>query len=154
MIKLNRATAVASTVALSGLALAGCSGSSSSPTTSSPAATSATSTASPTGSPTSSPTASPSIIGGEAACTKVALGAAVTTTGIKVQSVDTFACAKGWAVVIATVGPSAATAVTSTYVFEAEGQFWIPKDRASVCGTSQATAMVPAAIYQKACQTN
>jgi hypothetical protein len=52
--------------------------------------------------------------------------------------------------------------INVTYVFEAEGQFWVPKDRAAVCGTIAADApasrpadsQVPDAIWATACNTN
>ena len=39
-----------------------------------------------------------------------------------------------------------------TAVFQAEGQFWVPKDRAEVCVSPG--NQVPEAIYQPACETN
>ena len=66
---------------------------------------------------------------------------------------DAYRCADGWAVAFPEVGPES-TAVTVTAVFEAEGQFWIPKDRAEVCGDSAATSEVPASLFRDACQTN
>jgi hypothetical protein len=65
-------------------------------------------------------------------------------------------------VLFPTIGTTEDDAVTVTAVLEAEGQFWIVKDRADVCGTPDANdptkvpadAQVPAAIYQPACNTN
>ena len=64
-----------------------------------------------------------------------------------------FRCADGWAVAFPNSG-SGDTAVTVTVVMEAEGQFWIPKDRAKVCGDSAADSEVPKQLYRDACQTN
>lgn len=64
-----------------------------------------------------------------------------------------YKCADGWAVAFPNVGSGEAE-VTVTAVFEAEGQFWIPKDRAQVCGTNEAKSKVPASLYKDACQTN
>ena len=64
-----------------------------------------------------------------------------------------YRCAEGWAVAFPEVGPKA-EAVTATVVLEAEGQFWIPKDRAKVCGGSAANSQVPGSLYRDACQTN
>lgn len=64
-----------------------------------------------------------------------------------------FRCAEGWAVAFPEVGPKA-EAVTVTVVLEAEGQFWIPKDRSKVCGGSAASSEVPEPLYRDACQTN
>lgn len=114
--------------------------------------------------------ATPSLIGGTTTCdeatiTEAATGAA-EAGGEKLVSLDDFQCADGWAVADATVGPTDGSTegeVTVTMVFEAEGQFWIPKDRGDVCGTidsSTATpayptdAQVPEAIWPAACLTN
>ena len=66
---------------------------------------------------------------------------------------DSFRCADGWAVAFPETGPKEA-AVTVTAVFEAEGQFWVPKDRSKVCGDTAATSEVPESLYREACQTN
>ena len=68
-------------------------------------------------------------------------------------SPKSYSCADGWAVAFPNVGTGEAE-VTVTAVFEAEGQFWIPKDRARVCGKSAAKSEVPASLYKDACQTN
>lgn len=64
-----------------------------------------------------------------------------------------YRCADGWAVAFPNVGSGEAE-VTVTAVFEAEGQFWIPKDRTQVCGKDKADSEVPASLYRDACQTN
>ena len=64
-----------------------------------------------------------------------------------------YRCADGWAVAFPEVGPKA-EAVTVTVVLEAEGQFWIPKDRAKVCGDSAGDSEVPGSLYRDACETN
>ena len=64
-----------------------------------------------------------------------------------------YRCADGWAVAFPNVGSGEAE-VTVTAVFEAEGQFWIPKDRAQVCGKTAAQSDVPASLFKDACQTN
>ena len=66
---------------------------------------------------------------------------------------DPFRCADGWAVAFADVGPKGEQ-VTVTVVLEAEGQFWIPKNREKVCGTDAGDSQVPESLYQDACQTN
>ena len=60
-------------------------------------------------------------------------------------------CSDGWAYAYINSG-TGDTAYEATLVFEAEGQFWIPKDRAKVCKSPG--DQVPAAIYQQACETN
>ena len=64
-----------------------------------------------------------------------------------------YRCADGWAVAFPNVGSGEAE-VTVTAVFEAEGQFWIPKDRTQVCGKTAAASEVPASLFKPACQTN
>ena len=66
---------------------------------------------------------------------------------------DGYRCADGWAVAFPNVGSGEAE-VTVTAVFEAEGQFWIPKDRGQVCGKNAKQSDVPASLYKDACQTN
>ena len=43
---------------------------------------------------------------------------------------------------------------TETVVLQAEGQFWILKDRVEVCGTGPDDAEVPSSICEPACNTN
>ena len=69
------------------------------------------------------------------------------------DTADSYTCADGWAVAFPDVGPEQ-SAVTVTAVFEAEGQFWIPKDRAKVCGDKASDSEVPASLFEQACQTN
>lgn len=108
---------------------------------------------------------SPQMVGGMVKCTQGEFANSIESglaKGQRLVSVDSFACADGWAYAIATVGDGAGHDIVVTDVFEAEGQFWIPKDRAKVCGTISASApatrpadsQVPAAIWAKACNTN
>lgn len=64
-----------------------------------------------------------------------------------------FKCADGWAVAFPNSG-SGYQAIQVTVVLEAEGQFWIPKDRGKVCGNSAADSEVPKSLYRDGCQTN
>jgi len=64
-----------------------------------------------------------------------------------------YRCADGWAVAFPNVG-SGEGEITVTAVFEAEGQFWIPKDRSQVCGKNAAQSDVPSSLFKDACQTN
>lgn len=66
---------------------------------------------------------------------------------------DAYRCAGGWAVAFPEAGPKA-EAITVTVVLEAEGQFWIPKNRADVCGDTAADSEVPGSLFRDACQTN
>lgn len=105
------------------------------------------------------------LIGGMATCTQADFGdtiAAGLPKGEVLVSVDSFKCEDGWAYAFATIGDGKGHNITVTDVFEAEGQFWIPKDRKDVCGTVNpsapatrpADAQVPAGIWQQACNTN
>ena len=107
-------------------------------------------------------------VGGTAVCDEATLSAAITdnlvATGSqeKLLSLDGFTCLDGWAATFPTIGSDADTAITVTEVFQAEGQFWILKDRSEVCGTADmndltaypADSQVPEGIWQDACQTN
>lgn len=64
-----------------------------------------------------------------------------------------FRCTEGWAVAFPEAGPKT-EAITVTVVLEAEGQFWIPKNRAEVCGNGPGDSEVPKSLYRDACQTN
>ena len=57
-----------------------------------------------------------------------------------------FHCADGWATAAVDTGTT-----TMTVIWQAEGQFWIPKDAAKVCPEP---SPVPKAIYDLACKTN
>ena len=105
------------------------------------------------------------LIGGMATCTQADFGdviAAGLPKGEVLVSVDEFRCDSGWAYVFATVGDGKGHDIGVTMVFEAEGQFWIPKDPDKVCGTENlahpdqrpADAQVPAGIWVNACKTN
>jgi len=74
-----------------------------------------------------------------------------TAQGVELAQPDSFTCADGWAYAFVNVG-SGDEQVTVTKVFEAEGQFWVEKDRATVCAGPG--DQVPASIYRDACETN
>lgn len=107
-------------------------------------------------------------VGGTTTCDDATISQALTDVltaggdGMELTSLDTLQCADGWAAAEATTSNGNDDGgVTSTYVFEAEGQFWVPKDRADVCGTITGDgtqrpddAQVPADIWSLACDTN
>ena len=121
-----------------------------------------------TGCSSSDDSAADSSVGGMAVCDEATLSAAITDNLVaagseaSLLSLDGFTCADGWATTFPTIGTDAETAITVTEVFQAEGQFWISKDRAAVCGTTDmngstaypADSQVPESIWQDACQTN
>lgn len=118
---------------------------------------------------TGAASAAPSLVGGMTECTKEAiqpsLDEAVTAMGGDNQMViDDLQCADGWAVATGILGPKDAPAdgpqgAPTSMVFEAEGQFWIPKDKQDVCGTYDtanpeavpADALIPADLYTAGC---
>lgn len=97
-------------------------------------------------------------------CTKAALAepaaqAAKAMGADNLYTVDSLTCADGWAVtggVLASSENPEMGAPTS-FVFEQEGQFWVPKDKAAVCGTNPITttppadAEIPAALFLSGC---
>ena len=115
---------------------------------------------------TSAPSAS--MVGGMATCDDATFTQVVTDLlaaegeGTQLFSVDGVECLDGWAAVFPTVGTTEEDAVTETLVFQAEGQFWIPKDRGEVCGTVDANdpaaypadSQVPEGLWGPACNTN
>jgi len=105
------------------------------------------------------------VVGGMVRCTQNEFANTIEgglSAGMRLDSVNAFGCADGWGYAVATISGASGPAVVVTDVFEAEGQFWIPKDRAQVCGTISPSApgtrpadsQVPAAIWATACNTN
>lgn len=119
----------------------------------------------PTGSPIAASSASTTpMVGGMTECTEDALapfatGAAQTMGPDNIYTVSDLHCADGWAVtggVLANKANPDMGAPTS-FVFEQEGQFWVVKDKAKVCGTNPTTttapadALIPAALFLPGC---
>jgi hypothetical protein len=104
------------------------------------------------------------MVGGMTECTKDALAQPATSAAQSmgpdnVYTISDLHCADGWAVtggVLANKANPDMGAPTS-FVFEQEGQFWIPKDKAKVCGTNPTTttapadALIPAALFVPGC---
>ena len=113
------------------------------------------------GDTSSSTTGSTSMVTGSAKCDQASMQKAAESWakangGGKATLPETpksYNCADGWAVAFPNVGSGEAE-VTVTAVFEAEGQFWIPKDRTKVCGKDASQSEVPSSLYKSACQTN
>lgn len=119
----------------------------------------------PTGSPIAASSASTTpMVGGMTECTEDALapfatGAAQAMGPDNIYTVSDLHCADGWAVtggVLANKANPDMGAPTS-FVFEQEGQFWVVKDKAKVCGTNPTTttapadALIPAALFLPGC---
>jgi hypothetical protein len=71
---------------------------------------------------------------------------------------DSVACSDGWAVAYGINGAAGqsdgdAMGAPTNIIFQAEGQFWIPKDQADVCGTYEdgsypSDAEIPKDLYE------
>lgn len=143
---LKLAALVSSTGLLFSLALAGCSSSESSDDA------------------TTSPSPSASMIGGMTECTQAAIEPTLTAelpADVQLMAFNDLMCADGWATVGAVIGDGKQGAPTP-YIFEQEGQFWIPKQAADVCGTIDyktdpvvypSDAQVPEVLFASACLT-
>lgn len=143
---MNRIYALAAMSLLGATALAGCSSDDSS----------------------SASSAEPSKVGASSVCDDATITSAIQQSldaegaGAKVFSLGDLTCADGWAVAMPTLGADEATAITETSVLQAEGQFWLVKDRMVVCGTTDAAdpeaypadAEVPESLYAEGCLTN
>ncbi len=153
--KIPRIGAFAAVTLCSAALLVGCGSSSTSDTSASSDTTAAASTAA-TDTTNTATTDTTQQVGGPSTCDKATISKAVEDTGTTdapavLATPDSFKCADGWAYAFANVG-TGNEQFTVTLVFEAEGQFWIPKDREKVCKSPG--DQVPAAIYQDACETN
>ena len=106
------------------------------------------------------------MVGGMTECTLEALQSSVDEAAKalgpnNVLSDQTLSCADGWAVVGGILGEADAPSdgpqgAPTTFIFQQEGQFWIPKDKAMVCGTINGDAYpsdaeVPEALYTEGC---
>lgn len=113
--------------------------------------------------------ASASMVGGMTTCDDATITQAINDvvgvddSGVAVvPPLVALECADGWAAAEATVSNGADDGgITETFIFEAEGQFWIPKDPAAVCGTlgddmtvRPDDAQVPEGAWALACTTN
>lgn len=145
-------------LALAGaLAVAGCGGSDDSGDTTSAPATTPAEVTTQGGSGGGKTSTEPMVTTGMAKCTKSEISKAVEGTSsadsgdaVLAPGADAYKCADGWAVAFANVG-TGQEQVTTTLVFQAEGQFWVVQDRAKVCPEP---SEVPSAIYDLACNSN
>ncbi len=151
---ISRIGGIAAATLFSAALLVGCGSSSSSSDTS--AATAAVDTTA-TATAAVDTTATGPTVGGMATCDEASIGKAVAAAGTKSAPAvlppdpGLFKCADGWAYAYPNVG-TGNEQYTVTMVFEAEGQFWIPKDRAKVCIAPG--NQVPKSIYKDACESN
>lgn len=95
-------------------------------------------------------------VGGTVECNDTTIEEAVTGDPTFAEYVVTdYKCADGWAFAAANPAEGQMGA-PAMMIFEAEGQFWIPKSAADVCGTYgdgtyPSDAMVPESLYDPAC---
>ena len=156
---MNRKTFIGLTIgfaALSASTLAGCS-SSSSTTESTTASAAPAAVASATGAP----------VGGMTECTEAIVGAAASDAAAALSAGNVFTlenlgCSNGWAVATGILGDGATASdapqgAPTSFIFQAEGQFWVPQDKSLVCGsdpaatTAPADATIPADLYLAGC---
>jgi hypothetical protein len=111
----------------------------------------------------------PEAVGGMTECTMEALATpaqdAATALGAdNIYTMDGVTCGDGWAVTTGILGPKDAPAdgpmgAPTNFIFQAEGQFWIPKTAEQVCGTYNpdepdaypADAEIPEIVYPEGC---
>jgi hypothetical protein len=144
---MNRKTFIGLTIgiaALSASTLAGCSSSSS-----------------------TTESAAPSAVGGMTECTEAIVGTAASEAAAalaagNVFTLENLACSNGWAVASGTLGDGSTASdapqgAPTSFIFQAEGQFWVPQDKAAVCGSDPAAtaapadATIPADLYAAGC---
>ena len=104
------------------------------------------------------------MVGGMTECTNDALAQPATNAAQamgpdNVYTISDLQCAEGWAVTGGLLANKAnpEMGAPTSFVFEQEGQFWIPKDKATACGTNPTTttapadALIPAALFLPGC---
>jgi len=127
-------------------------------------ATSSTEPAAPSSPVVASSSPTTPVVGGMTECTKGALAQPATNAAQamgpdNVYTISDLHCADGWAVTGGLLANKANPdmGAPTSFVFEQEGQFWIPKDKATVCGTNPTTttapadALIPAALFLPGC---
>ena len=151
----NRSLAI-SLALVAALALAACGGSDTASTsTPSTVTDNVTSTATEASAPV---TTGAAITTGSASCTKTEIQKAVSdlssadypNASLATGGGPSYKCANGWAVGFVDVG-TGMEQYTTTVVWQAEGQFWVPQDRGKACPKP---SQIPAAIYELACNSN
>lgn len=103
------------------------------------------------------------MVGGMTECTEAAVGEAAQQAAEElgadnVYELENLECADGWAVTGGILGDGSGTGAPTSFIFEAEGQFWVPKSQESVCGTYEdgaypADAEIPESLYEAGCLT-
>ena len=111
------------------------------------------------GSSTGGGTTGTTPVGGTVKCDRESLTKALENANpdLTFKKLNNWNCDQGWAV--ASIEIDGGTddpeyTVTSIAVLEAEGQFWINKDRVEVCGSGPDDSQVPASLYAVGCDSN
>lgn len=103
-------------------------------------------------------------VGGMTECSESIINAEAEKVALEMGSdnqwyPDSVTCSNGWAVATGILGAKDAPAdgpqgAPTSFIFEQEGEFWVQKDGADVCGTPPADggypddATIPAPLYQ------
>lgn len=93
-------------------------------------------------------------VGGLTECSESIINAEAEKVALEMGSdnqwyPDSVTCSNGWAVAAGTLGPKDAPddgplGAPTSFIFQQEGQFWVPKNGADVCGTPPADGGYPA----------
>ncbi len=99
-------------------------------------------------------------VGGTVECNDTTIAEAVNSDpAFDNYVVHTYKCADGWAYAALPSAGQGETGAPAMMIFEAEGQFWIPKSQADVCGTYTdgtypSDALIPESLYDPACSAS
>jgi hypothetical protein len=103
------------------------------------------------------------MVGGMTDCTFEAVGEAAEQYAESLgdgneYGVDNLECADGWAVTSGILGDGSGQGAPTSFIFEAEGQFWVPRSQEDVCGTYEdgsypTDATIPEELYEIGCLT-
>lgn len=104
------------------------------------------------------------MVGGMTECTLEIVGdaaeeyAATLGEGANNYEVENVECADGWAVTAGILGDGSGQGAPTGFIFEAEGQFWVPRTQEDACGTYDdgnypSDASIPEELYEIGCLT-
>ncbi len=104
------------------------------------------------------------MVGGMAECTLEVVGdaaeeyAATLGEGANDYEIENVECADGWAVTSGILGDGSGQGAPTAFIFEAEGQFWVPRSQEDACGTYEdgsypSDAAIPEELYEIGCLT-
>jgi hypothetical protein len=103
------------------------------------------------------------MVGGMTDCTFEAVGEAAEQYAESLgdgneYGLDNLECADGWAVTSGILGDGSGQGAPASFIFEAEGQFWVPRAQVDACGTYEdgsypADAAIPEELYEIGCLT-